>query len=107
MIFDILRRAPHPLGENNLLVLADVGNRIDGNRIAWQEIRLPIKGSDGNSPEDENDGEEYDDQLVLETETDELIDRIFWIGAHSLEGFRDHPYCHSHHHEILGEGNET
>ena len=34
LIFDVLRRTAHPLREDDLLVLADVRDRIDGNRIA-------------------------------------------------------------------------
>ena len=75
LVFDVLRRASHPLGKDNLLVLADVRYGIDWHRVAGENVGLPIERRYGHAPKHENDREENDDQLALQTEADQAIDR--------------------------------
>ena len=55
LIFHVLRRATRPLAEDDLLVLADIWNRIYGDWIARQPLQLPRKGSDRKAPTHEAD----------------------------------------------------
>ncbi len=75
LIFDILWRPSHPLGKDDLLVLADVGNRIDGNRIARQTADLPIEWGDDDAPSHDRDHEQKDDELVLKAKPDDAAEQ--------------------------------
>ncbi len=70
LVLDILRRSPHPFGEHDLLVLADVRNRIDRHRIARQPAEVPVKRSHPDTPGHQQDQEQDHNQLVLQAKPD-------------------------------------
>ena len=69
LIFHVLRRAPRPLAEDDLLILADVWDRIYGYGIARQPFQLPSKGGNRKAPPHEADQHERDDQFPRDKET--------------------------------------
>ena len=73
LVLDILRRAAHPLGEDDLLVLADIGNGVGGNRVARQGAEIPVKGRDHRSPDHDRDDDKRDNQLVFQAEADHAV----------------------------------
>ncbi len=76
LVLDVLGRAAHPLGEDDLLVLADVGDGVHGHRVAGQPAEVPVEGRDHHAPKNKPSDEEQHDHLVLEAEAYELVDRI-------------------------------
>ena len=55
LIFHVLRRATRPLAEDDLLIIAEVWDRIYGHGVARQPCELPSKGSDRKAPSHEAD----------------------------------------------------
>ena len=74
LVFDILGRTAHPLGEDNLLVFADIGDRIGGHGASGQAAQIPIEGSDQGSPNGESGHHEGHDELVFQAKANQLVD---------------------------------
>jgi len=84
LVFDVLRRTAGPVGEDELLVLADVRDGVDGDRIARDQLLFHLKGHDPIAPQqDEGENQEHN-QLVLETETDDAVDQTAACGEFGL-----------------------
>ena len=54
LVLDILRRTAGPVGVNNLLVFANIGNGIHRNRVRWQDPCVPPKWGIDNPPTNKN-----------------------------------------------------
>ena len=64
-----------PLGEYDLLVLSDVGDRVDRNSIARHLAELPIKRSHVEPTNHDSRNEDENDQLVVDEEAEERFPR--------------------------------
>ena len=52
LILDIFGRTSHPFGRYDLLIIADVGNRVYRNRIAGNDPSVPVKWRSRDAPYD-------------------------------------------------------
>ena len=50
LILNILRRTPHPFGKHNLLVLTNIRDRINRDRVRRQNPATPIEGANLHAP---------------------------------------------------------
>ena len=76
MILDVLRRSALPASEDDLLILSNVRDGVDGNRITRKSAERPLERSHHRSPRKRENDDEKDDDLPLETEPDEVIEEI-------------------------------
>ena len=84
LVFDVLRRAAHPLGEDDLLVLADVGDRVGRHGIARQPAQVPVERRDHRAPHHHGDDDECNDQLVFQAETYDFVNHRLIPCSQSL-----------------------
>jgi hypothetical protein len=73
LVFDVFGRAPTPLREDDLLVLADVGDRVDGHWIARQVAERPAKRRHDEPAEHQQTDQHEHDQLVVDEEAQETF----------------------------------
>ena len=73
LVLHVLWGPPHPLGEHDLLVLPDVGNGIDRHRGSGQAAHVPVERSNADAPSDNQHDREGNNQLVLETESNDPV----------------------------------
>ena len=69
LILNIVRRPSWPLRKDDLLILANVRDGIDRNRVPREEIEFPVKRRDHDPPRSNEDKEESNDQLVFKAKT--------------------------------------
>ena len=82
LIVDVLRGTAHPLGEHDLLVLADVGDGVHRHGTPGQPAEVPVKRRDHQPPTDDDDHEQRDDQPVFQAEADDSVeDRGRTVGG--------------------------
>ena len=75
LVLDILRGASGPFGEDDLLVVPEVGDGVHGHGVAGVGAGVPVKGSHPNPPADEKGEEKQDDELLVKAEMDEAVHR--------------------------------
>ena len=71
LVIDVLRAPPGPVGEDDLLVLADVGDRVDGDRVARQPAEIPVERRREHAPEHDADRDQHDEELLVDAEPDQ------------------------------------
>ena len=84
LVLDVLGRAARPAREDDLLVLADVGDRVDRDRVAGEAADRPVEGRRPQAPADHEERDQDDDGRVLEAKTDPARERSAgrFGGAH-------------------------
>ena len=70
LVLHITRRASRPLRKDNLLILANVRDGIDQDRVPREKIELPIKRGNHDAPRRNEDHGEGNDQLIFKTKAD-------------------------------------
>jgi hypothetical protein len=96
LIFDVLGGPSHPFGEDDLLVLSDVGDGIDRHRPAHQTCQLPVKRCNYYSPAYGKYDEYPDYELVGQAQAKQFTDeRFLFCGEFSV--VLTHA-CHLHVH---------
>ena len=73
MILNITRRASRPFRKNNLLILANVRDGVNHDRVPREKIELPIKRGNYGAPRSNEDNKEGNDQLIFKTKADSGI----------------------------------
>ena len=73
LVLDILGGTAGPGREDDLLVLADVGDGVHGHRVALDAGRVPGEGGHEIPPPEQHEHHKEDDQLLFETEADDAV----------------------------------
>jgi hypothetical protein len=78
LVFDVPRRSTRPLGEHDLLILADVRDGVHGDRITRQKPALERERGDIEAASDKHGRQQKGDQLVVDKPADQRIPAAAW-----------------------------
>ena len=77
LVFEVAGRSSRPVREYDLLILADIRQRIDGHWVARKPSELPVERRRRQSGADQHPEQDEHDELVLDEEARELFPTLF------------------------------
>jgi hypothetical protein len=89
LVLDVLRRTAGPLGEHDLLVLAEVRNGVHRHRVARHPIGVPVERRNRDARADDRQHQQGHDELLLEEKADHAVEQ----GTLSVAAHEPSPAC--------------
>ena len=84
LVFDVLRGAARPLGEHDLLVVAEIGDGIHRYGIARQQVEIPVKRGCSYAPPNQGKEKQKSNQFVVKKKVNDTVDHNLAVFVHGL-----------------------